>query len=71
MAKHITKYEATWHPDKHRGIVFVQFEDGSRGRFDANDAAEFCALVAAVRQEAPMLTSKGWLGAGLEEPATL
>jgi hypothetical protein len=68
MAKHIARYDATWHPDMHRGVIFLQYADGQKGRLDAGDAAEFCALLSVLRQDSPVITSKGWVGSGLEEP---
>ena len=68
MAKQIARYDATWHPDKHRGVIFLQYADGGKGRLDARDAAEFSALVSVLRHENVVITSKGWIGTGLEEP---
>lgn len=69
MAKQIAKYDAAWHPDKHRGVIFLEYGDGSKGRLDANDAAEFCAFLGVLAQGSPMVTSKGWVGVVPEEPA--
>jgi hypothetical protein len=66
MAKQIAKYDAAWHPDMHRGVIFFQFSDGGRGRLDASDAGEFCAVISILRHESPLITSKGWIGTGLE-----
>ena len=30
MARHIAGYEAAWHPDKHRGVIFLEFADGGK-----------------------------------------
>ena len=68
MAKQITGYDAAWHPDKHRGVIFLQYQDGGKGRLDASDGGEFAALLAILRHEDAVVTSKGWVGTGLEEP---
>ena len=65
MAKQIARYDAAWHPDMHRGVIFFQFADGGKGRLDANDAAEFSAVLSVLRHESPLITSKGWIGTGL------
>jgi hypothetical protein len=69
MARQIASYDAAWHPDMHRGVIFLQYKDGGKGRLDAADGGEFAALLGILRHEDAVLTSKGWVGTGLEEPA--
>ena len=45
MARQIGKYEAAWHPDKHKGLIFLEYADGGKARLDAIDAAEYGKLL--------------------------
>ncbi len=66
MGKRIARYQAAWHPDKHRGVVFLEFGDGAKGRLDASDGAEFCALLSVLRHPSVVLSSEGWIETGPE-----
>jgi hypothetical protein len=68
MAKHIAKYETAWHPDLHRGVIFLEYADGGKGRLDASDAAEFSALLSILRHPSAVMSSEGWIETDLEEP---
>jgi hypothetical protein len=61
MARHIAGYEAAWHPDKHRGVIFLEFADGGKARLDAKDAAEFSALLSVLRHGSAVIGSEGWI----------
>ena len=69
MANKIVSYDAAWHPEKHRGVIFLQYQDGGKGRLYASDGGEFAALLGILRHEDAVMTSKGWVGTGLEEPS--
>jgi hypothetical protein len=68
MARHIAKYEAAWHPEKHRGVIFVEYSEGGKARLDAIDAAEFCALLGVLRHGSAVIGSEGWIQTHAEEP---
>jgi hypothetical protein len=68
MAKHIARYEAAWHPDKHRGVIFLEFADGRKARLDAIDGSEFCALLGVLRHGSAVIGSEGWVQTRTEEP---
>jgi hypothetical protein len=68
MARQIAKYEAAWHPDKHRGVIFLEYADGKKARLDAIDAAEFCALLGVLRHGSAVIGSEGWVQTHTEEP---
>jgi hypothetical protein len=40
MGKRIARYDAAWHPDKHRGVIFLEFGDGGKARLDASDGVQ-------------------------------
>ena len=69
MAKRIASYDAAWHPEMHRGVIFLQYQDGGKGRLDALDGGEFAALLSILRHVDAVMTSKGWVGTGLVEPS--
>ena len=64
MGKRIIKYEAAWHPEKHRGVIFLEYGDGAKGRLDPNDAAEFSALLSVLRHSSAVISSEGWVETG-------
>jgi hypothetical protein len=68
MGKRIVKYEAAWHPEKRRGVIFFEYADGGKGRLDASDGAEFSALLSVLRHPSAVISSEGWVETGLEEP---
>jgi hypothetical protein len=68
MARQIGKYEAAWHPDKHKGVIFLEYADGGKARLDAIDAAEFCALLGVLRHGSAVIGSEGWIQTRAEEP---
>jgi hypothetical protein len=68
MAKHIARYQAAWQPDRHRGVIFLEYADGGKGRLDASDGAEFSALLGVLRHRSAVMSSEGWIETGLEEP---
>jgi hypothetical protein len=68
MGRRITRYEAAWHPDKHRGVIFLEYGDGGRGRLDASDGAEFSALLSILSHPTAVISSEGWVGTGPEKP---
>jgi hypothetical protein len=70
MAKQIARYEAAWHPEKRRGVIFFEYADGGKGRLDPSDAAEFCALLGVLRHRSAVMSSEGWIETGMEEPGT-
>jgi hypothetical protein len=68
MARQIAKYEAAWHPDKHKGVIFLEYADGGKARLDAIDAAEFGALLGVLRHGSTVIGSEGWIQTRAEEP---
>jgi hypothetical protein len=68
MARHIARYEAAWHPDKHRGVIFLEYADGGKARLDAIDGAEFSALLGVLRHGSAVIGSEGWIQTQTEEP---
>lgn len=68
MARQIAKYEAAWHPDKHKGVIFLEYADGGKARLDAIDAAEFCALLGVLGHGSAVIGSEGWIQTRTEEP---
>jgi hypothetical protein len=67
MARQIAKYDAAWHPDKHRGVIFLEYADGGKARLDAIDAAEFSALLNVLRHGSAVIGSEGWIQTRMEE----
>jgi hypothetical protein len=61
MAREIAKYAGAWHPDKHRGVIFLEYADGGKARLDAIDAAEFSALLSVLREGSAVIGSEGWI----------
>ncbi|HEY7612881.1 MAG TPA: hypothetical protein VH764_07795 [Gemmatimonadales bacterium] len=68
MARQIARYEAAWHPDKHRGVIFLEYADGGKARLDAIDAGEFSALLGVLRHGSAVIGSEGWVQTRAEEP---
>jgi len=68
MANKIARYEAAWHPEKHRGVIFLEYADGAKARLDPTDAAEFTAFLSVLRHASAVISSEGWLETDLEEP---
>ena len=68
MAQQIVRYQAAWHPDKHQGVIFLEYADGAKGRLDASDAAEFSAFLGVLRHRSVVIGSEGWIQTGMEEP---
>jgi hypothetical protein len=68
MARQIARYGAAWHPDKHRGVVFLEYADGGKARLDATDGAEFSAFLSVLRHRSAVISSEGWIETGMEEP---
>jgi hypothetical protein len=68
MGKRIARYEAAWHPDKHRGVIFLEYGDGGKARLDASDGGEFSALLSILRHSSAVISSEGWVETGPEEP---
>jgi hypothetical protein len=66
MARQIAKYDAAWHPDKHRGVIFLEYADGKKARLDAIDAAEFSALLGVLRHGSAVIGSEGWIQTRME-----
>jgi hypothetical protein len=69
MGKRIARYKAAWHPDKHRGVIFLEYGDGGKARLDASDGGEFSALLSVLRHPSAVISSEGWVETGPEEPS--
>jgi hypothetical protein len=68
VAQQISGYKAAWHPDKHQGVIFLEYADGTKGRLDASDAAEFSAFLGVLRHRSAVISSEGWIQTGTEAP---
>jgi hypothetical protein len=62
------RYEAAWHPDKHRGVIFLEYGDGGKARLDASDGGEFSALLSVLRHPSAVISSEGLVESGPDEP---